>query len=970
VCDGVTPRVTAAARHTAPNRAASLTPAGAAGYDLWLRKTSAISEAKSTLALDREKILQAAQKHVDKKKFDKAIQEYQKIIQQDPNDARTLLKIGDLQARMEAYAEAIATYDRVGQFYAAQGFALKAIAVYKQIRELIKKHVPQLEDRYGHIVPKLATIYTELGLTSDALAAYDEVAIRLQRGGRDRDAIDVFRKMVALDSTNPLPHLRLAEACCRVQAVDEAIDSFWTAAELLIQLKRRDDALKVVERILHFRPDARYAKVAAELYLDRGGGHPDGLQALAKLQLCFQADPKNLEVLDLLSRAFVAIGQAPKAIEVKKEMARLAQEQGKDDVFQDVMTYLERVAPDDDQVIALRNGPSYSMRPSARAGSMPPDEDVELLESSVHPPRGQSQRPVSITTEDVEADDFDFDESPMSRGALVSAPDVHLEEIEEEPPRRPFMASAPDVVVVDEELVAAEEVVRPSSTDISAHARKAVVDAESFRGLRLYSKAVETLRIALEIDPQSVDIREKLRDVLAESGDRDGAIGEMISLAAIYMDRGETQLAEAELYQVLEAEPGHATASEMLEQLGGFGGLEPAEPGDGFSPYTDEHYDSTTTEVVEPQLIRGAYDPEEPLPSYDLEEVAASSAIADQTDFDAGEDEPFDDAGAAPLPSFPLRPEHEEEIDDYLEPSDAFGGTPARRSAPPAGARVASTPPLGTEGLEEALEEAEFFTLRGLVDDARAILTDALARSPNHPLLLERLHELDGGPGAGQSGTHERSEVGEAPGEDHVFDIAASLDALDELEQATRSSRPPTSMRPVDEIDVDQVFAKFKEGVRAQISDSDSSTHYDLGVAYKEMGLLPDAINEFAIAARDPKIECTCFAMIGMIQLEQGEFDRASESYIRALGAPQKTIDQEMSLYYDLGNVYELKGNDAEALYYFQKIARRDPGYRDIKDRIESLKPAASAPKAAVGQRQIQSDDELEAAFDDLFESK
>lgn len=921
------------------------------------------------MALDREKILQAAQKHVDKKKFDKAIQEYQKIIQQDPNDARTLLKIGDLQARMDAYAEAIATYDRVGQFYAAQGFALKAIAVYKQIRELIKKHVPQLEDRYGHIVPKLATIYTELGLTSDALAAYDEVAIRLQRAGRDRDAIDVFRKMVALDSTNPLPHLRLAEACCRVQAVDEAIDSFWTAAELLIQLKRRDDALKVVERILHFRPDARYAKVAAELYLDRGGGHPDGLQALAKLQLCFQADPKNLEVLNLLSRAFIAIGQAPKAIEVKKEIARLAQEQGKTDVFESVMTYLERVAPDDDQVLSLRRGPSYSMRPSRPASSLPPDDDVELIESSVHSPRG-SQRPVSVTTEEIEAEDFDFDESPMSHGALANAPDVHIEELEEQPRRRSLMTSSPDVVVVDDDLVAAEEIRGEPSVDIAAHARKALVDAESFRGLRLYSKAIETLRIALEIDPQSIDIHEKLRDVLAEAGDRDGAIGEMISLAAIYMDRGETPLAEAELYQVLEAEPGHAAASEMLEQLGGFGGLEPTDATDGFSQYTDEPYDSTTTEVVQPELIRGAYDPEEPLPSYDLEEVSAVSAIADQGDFDAAEDEPFAGARGAPLPSFPLRPERDEEIDDYLEQSDDFGDRHGRHAILPTAARAPSAPPLGTEGIEEALEEAEFFTLRGLTDDARAILVDALGRNPNHPLLVERLRELDGGAAEGQSGTRERSEVEEAPIDDRVFDIAASLDALDELEQATRSSRPPSSMRPVDEIDVDQVFAKFKEGVRAQVSDSDSATHYDLGVAYKEMGLLPDAINEFSIAARDPKLECTCHSMIGMIQLEQGEFDRASESYIRGLGAPQKTIDQEMSLYYDLGNVYEMKGSNAEALYYFQKIARRDPGYRDIKDRIESLKPVAPVAKASVGQRQIQSDDELEAAFDDLFESK
>ena len=109
------------------------------------------------------------------------------------------------------------------------------------------------------------------------------------------------------------------------------------------------------------------------------------------------------------------------------------------------------------------------------------------------------------------------------------------------------------------------------------------------------------------------------------------------------------------------------------------------------------------------------------------------------------------------------------------------------------------------------------------------------------------------------------------------------------------------------------------EGVRAQVSDSDSSTHYDLGVAYKEMGLLPDAIKEFALAAQDTKLECTCNAMIGMIYLEKGDLDKSAEAYVRALGATQKTIDQEMSLYYDLGIVYEMKRSNAEALYYFPR---------------------------------------------------
>jgi tetratricopeptide (TPR) repeat protein len=253
------------------------------------------------------------------------------------------------------------------------------------------------------------------------------------------------------------------------------------------------------------------------------------------------------------------------------------------------------------------------------------------------------------------------------------------------------------------------------------------------------------------------------------------------------------------------------------------------------------------------------------------------------------------------------------------------------------------------------------------------ILTDQLGRTPNHPLLLERLNEIEQAiQKNAKSGTRDRTELeleDVAPDDDSVFDIAASLDALDELEEATRSSRPPSSIKPAEEVDVDQVFAKFKEGVRAQVAESDSSTHYDLGVAYKEMGLLPDAISEFEIAAREPKIECMCCAMVGMIFLEQGDLEKAAEAYVRGLSASQKTIDQEMSLYYDLGTVYEMKGSASEALYYFKKIARRDPGYRDVRERIEALDPAR-APESSTSARSLEADDEFDAAFDELFESK
>jgi tetratricopeptide (TPR) repeat protein len=883
--------------------------------------------------IDREKTLQAAQKYIEKKRYDRAIAEYQRIVQDDPNDARTLLKIGDLQARLQAYPEAIATYDRVGQYYSAQGFALKAIAVYKQIRELIKKHAPDLADRYGHIVPKLAEIYTQLGLTSDALAAYDEVATRLQRAGRDREAIEVFSKMVGLDAQNPLPHLRLAEARCRVQSLDEAIESFWTAAELLLSLDRRDDALKVIERILHFKLDARYARVAAELYLQRGT-REDGLQALTKLQVCFQADPKNLDTLGLLAQAFTLIGQEAKSIEVYKEMARIARDGERRDLFDQLLAHLRDVAPHDEQVRALQSLPPVATGPRSAI---------------------ESQAPLSVSDSEVE-----FIDETTERDALQVAPNepMHL------PAARPIMASAPDVVVVDEQLEAAEELADPSSFDARGHARKAVVDAESFRKLRLFPKAIEALHIALEIDPRSLEIRQKLRELLVESGDREGAIAETLNMASLQLDNGDLAQTEALVYEVLEIEPEHPEALAMLEHI------VPAQAG-----YAEE--DDGRTRVQAPRdLIQSSegYDPDAPLPSYDLEEIGAEQAMNSEPgrsflqrqNFET-QDDPFE--ADQPLPSFPLGSEPDlrssppRGLEEYDE--ETYEVSSVEDFEPPAAVPAQAS---ASEGLEDVLDEADFFATRGLYEDAKAILVEQLTRTPNHPLVLERLREIDNSLGSsGESQTIERSQLSKSQQEEETldFDIAQSLGALDEMEMPADS----VGIYSVSgEADVDQVFEKFKAGVRSQVSENDSATHYDLGVAYKEMGLIADAIHEFELSARDATRECNCFAMIGMVYLEQNQLDRAAEAYVRALSAPAKTVEQEMNLYYDLGNVYEMKGKNQDALYYFQKIARRDPGYRDVSDRLSALSPEQEAPPAASSARAVGDQDEFDSVFDDLFE--
>jgi tetratricopeptide (TPR) repeat protein len=346
-----------------------------------------------------------------------------------------------------------------------------------------------------------------------------------------------------------------------------------------------------------------------------------------------------------------------------------------------------------------------------------------------------------------------------------------------------------------------------------------------------------------------------------------------------------------------------------------------------------------------------------------------------------------------PLPSFPIDDEP-----SFVEPTaatdppvfdePAYGPdaivyeSDAPRYAPPEDAYAAQPQAEATSSgqLDEAaLEEVEFFLSQGMLDEARNIVTSELARLPNHPLLLERLAEIDSHGEAAiapppASSVQGHVVIREAPGRvpsqidlDRSFDIAASLEALDALD-ASEDVEVGDDPR---QVSVESVFEQFKAGVAAQISESDASTHYDLGVAYKEMGLTNDAIGEFELASRDPGRECVCQSMIGMLYLQSGDVDKAIDAFIRGLHASQRTTDQELALTYEIGNAYEMRNNPEQALYYFQRVARIDPDYRDprgaVEARITRLEPAQKpAPaRAAVGAEHVA--DEFDAAFDDLL---
>ncbi|HEX8910464.1 MAG TPA: tetratricopeptide repeat protein, partial [Anaeromyxobacteraceae bacterium] len=292
-------------------------------------------------------------------------------------------------------------------------------------------------------------------------------------------------------------------------------------------------------------------------------------------------------------------------------------------------------------------------------------------------------------------------------------------------------------------------------------------------------------------------------------------------------------------------------------------------------------------------------------------------------------------------------------------PQAATAPAPAARAAPPL-RLVPPPPPVATrpappraapqEGIEEELKELDFFLEQDLRDEAREALQRLLRTHPQDPRLLQRRAALErrSTPAPAPAPQVRRpSPPVPAPPAPAVesFDIAREL--AEEL--------GPQPSGPLEDFQysVEDVFDQFKKAVAQSVGAEDSDTHYDLGIAYKEMGLLDDALHEFevALAGNGRKKEIDCLTMIGICRLEKGEPGAAVEAYQRALRSGGLTPEAARAIHYELAGALEASGDRASALQSIQKVLKAEPGYRDAKAIAARLAaaPVPPGPKKNIG---------------------
>src|SRR3954453_21999041 len=152
---------------------------------------------------NKAKVLASAEKFVQQGKLHNAITEYEKIVEKDAKDLTVLNTIGDLYARLGQAEKAGEFFRRVGDTYAADGFTVKAIAMYKKLTKL--------NPGATAVVQRLAELYTQQGLYNDARQQYLLLADSHIKNNDTPGATKIFQKMLEMDPDNVSLQSKLAD---------------------------------------------------------------------------------------------------------------------------------------------------------------------------------------------------------------------------------------------------------------------------------------------------------------------------------------------------------------------------------------------------------------------------------------------------------------------------------------------------------------------------------------------------------------------------------------------------------------------------------------------------------------------------------------------------------------------------------------------------------------------------------------
>src|SRR5882724_3413330 len=933
------------------------------------------------MAYNKSKNVEAAQKLLNQGKVAQAIAEYQQILKYEPRDQVTLMTIGELYIRQGETFQAIDYFERLAQIFVGDGFLTKAIAVYKRIAKLAPEEIRPLE--------RLADLYVQQGVMSEARPLFLQLAEIHLKNNRQPEAISLLKKLLLAEPDNIRIQIRLADLYQAMGQTADAIEAYVSAAQRALARadhaeceRLADKALKldsgnsaaVTVKARSYSAQGNVKQAAAVLKvlpgLEKGGEQSEFLldlhvkaedweDATALAMKVLEADDKNFSLAQKVAQALLDADQATRAMTLIGKLRVPMIDAGEHEVIShllnDLATRMPRNLEPREWLVDTYGRTSDSFRlPDALLqlgdvltvnNNYPRAKEVfeQLLERQPDSEAAKRKLNNVLIKMGLLSSDAATPEPEETLRAEIAKPEPP--KLREQTPLResePQASGAPISSFMEE----------PIDDETQKFIAQSLTDVDLFASYGLTQKAIGLLEAILRRAPRHSPTLEKLLDFVLGVGD-DGRTAELAAqLEQIHKDRGETASSErfGELRRRFQRAAGISDEELLAAQAA------PPPQADTQPHFEDEALNVPSAEVA-PEVSAARAAPSKETHEVDLsdewsamlQEAAAPPPLprkapappAPAQDTPAEFEIPIEieniSAQLSKTPAPPRSPEPEEE-----PIAMSFDEAPAAALPPPP--KTKTPPPPAPKQPEPKFELAQDYELvitpEPLVPahDQKPPAPPAAAKPPAaaslsaDQFLADMVGELDGlgldklAPGVPKSSA---PAAPPAPAPPVQFPPPAA-------------AKPPAA--PVEAGPLQEVFDEF----RAELGemggeDEDLETHYNLGIAFREMGLLEEAISEFQKVAKASdkgkafRYAMQCCTLLGLAFMEKGQPSIAAIWYERALRTPGVDAESTLALRYDLGVAQESANDLDAALKSFSQVYAVNIDYRGVADRIAAL---------------------------------
>ncbi len=985
---------------------------------------------------NKAKVLASAEKFVQQGKLQNAITEYEKVVKEDPKDLTVLNTIGDLYSRVGNAEQAVHYFKRVGEAYAAEGFTVKAIAMYKKLTKAVPGNLEGIQ--------RLAELYTIQGLYNDARAQYVQVADSYLKSGNNDDAAKIFAKVLELDPDNTAMQQKLADLYLKLGKKNEARNIYFTAAQSLYVKQAMDQADEALGHVLSIDPKNMDALLLRGTIAAESGNGPSALEYLKQIP-DIDSRPEGLRSL---LRAHLLLKQSGEAGPIASKLVTVHND------LTGVGWYADGLLNEGKLPEGLKVYEEYADKLLAAGGPAL----IKTLSGVIARVKDSSAALESLRKLFTMAGDNTHDNEIMELlahayvqdGNLVKAKDLYQQLSENEPENplhaqnykqvigklgedaavKPLTAEQGAQAIMMEELERKPAITQEYPPDVAAAVHSALTDSELFDSYNLPAKALPPLELGLKKAPHDIQINQRLaslyikleryadaarccdvlKSVYAEHGlaSESKQYGDMAGKYLAMVPEGAAPASVAvedapafdmpvdmpaeeapaismevappafeassvamevpvpqasashevnldEWESMLSVEAPSAEAAAVTMDVSAPAEAAPVAELDMTPPAAGEVVMDVAPPVAEAPAPEFQMAAPAPAPTFDVAPPAGDGASVAEFSFestaahDAAPPPPAPPLKAAPPPPPVKEPEPvvaeielpgEEPVKAATPPPKPKVEPPAPKvvAPPPKPAPTAPAAPAASAKTKPAKKEEELDILGDLVSDLEDSLGDGFLedKPAAKPAAASMAASASAAPKAAAPASPPAPPPTVAP-----ETVPAGFTSMShELETA----KPQIEHHEAAEV-LSDLFDEFKEDTEEAATEAeDPDTHYNLGIAFKEMGLLDEAIGELqkvchAVDHGHPFAQAIqAYTWLAQCLVDKGVPQAGIRWYEKALKVNGINEDSRLAVYYDMGCAYEAAGNTKKAYETFMEVYSSNIDYRDVADRIKTLK--------------------------------